>query len=303
MRNQILGLLFTLFAAPVFAQLATVEIAPDIYALVGPKTQRGPGNLGNNATFGFVVTPDGVVLIDAGGSLRGAEKIDVAIAAVTDQPVRIVINTGGQDHRWFGNAYWAAKGARTIASGAAIDDQNARGSLQMTVLTQLVGAAGMAGTVPQAAQEGFATDMALTFGGVEFALHFVDAAHTPGDAFVWLRASRTVFAGDIIFAERILGLTADSSSRGWLDSFAAIEALDPEHVVPGHGSPTDILTAAADTYDYIAQLRRQITAHIEAGGNIISAVDVDQSAFAYLENFDQLAKRNAQRVFEEIEFE
>ena len=94
MRNQILGLLFTLFAAPVFAQLATVEIAPDIYALVGQKTQRGPGNLGNNATFGFVVTPDGVVLIDAGGSLRGSEKIDVAIAAVTDQPVRIVINTG-----------------------------------------------------------------------------------------------------------------------------------------------------------------------------------------------------------------
>lgn len=303
MRHLILSLLLVFTANPALAQLATVNIAPDIYALVGPKTQRGPGNLGNNATFGFVVTPDGVVLIDAGGSLLGAQKIEAAIAAVTDQPVRIVINTGGQDHRWFGNAFWAAKGARTIASDATIADQNARGSLQMTGMSQLVGPAGITGTEPQAANEGFASDLTVNFGGVELVLRFVDAAHTPGDLFVWLPASRTVFAGDIIFAERILGLTPFSSSVGWLASFEAIEALEPDHVIPGHGAPTDILRAAADTYDYIVHLRRQITAHMADGGDILSAVDVDQSAFAYLENFEQLAKRNAQRVFEEIEFE
>ena len=303
MKHLLAALFIWLVALPVAAQLKPVQITPDVYALVGPLSQRGPGNLGNNATFGVVITPDGVVLIDAGGSRAGAEKIAAAIAQITPQPVRIVINTGGQDHRWFGNAYWAAQGARTIASNATIEDQKARGSLQLTMMSQLIGPAGIKGTDLAVAAEGFDDTLDLSLGGVAIQVRHVAPAHTPGDAFVWLPASKTVFGGDIIFTERMLGLTADSSAIGWLQSFTAIEALTPDHVVPGHGDPTDILTATADTFDYIDHLRTVMADHIANGGDIIGSVDVDQSAFSYLENFDQLARRNAQRVFEEMEFE
>jgi len=303
MTRFFLTLFFALAALPVQAQLKTVALAPNIYALVGPLTQRDPGNLGNNATFGFIVTADGVVLIDAGGTAKGAAQIDAAIAAVTDQPVRIVINTGGQDHRWFGNAYWTAKGARTIASNAAIEDQEARGSLQLTMLTQLVGTAGVAGTDPVPAEEGFDDALTLTPGGVILEIIHTAPAHTPGDAFVWLPDSRTVFGGDVLVTERLLGLTADSQSKGWIESFDAIDALAPDHVVPGHGRPGDMAAVRADTYDYLMNLRTKMRAHIDTGGGIISAVDVDQSAFSRLLNFDQLAKRNAQRAFEEMEWE
>ena len=63
-----------------------------------------------------------------------------AVRSVTDAPVTYVINTGGQDHRWLGNSYWQAEGATVIASNAAIEDQRARGSMQMTGLRQLIGA-------------------------------------------------------------------------------------------------------------------------------------------------------------------
>ena len=43
--------------------------------------------------------------------------------------------------------------------------------------------------------------------------------------------------------------------------------------------------------------------HIDNGGDILGAVEVDQSAFAYLEQFDQLARRNAQEVFSQMEWE
>lgn len=44
-------------------------------------------------------------------------------------------------------------------------------------------------------------------------------------------------------------------------------------------------------------------AYIDEGGDIIGSVKVDQSAFAYLDQFDALAGRNAQAVFEQMEWE
>ena len=51
------------------AQVPDIQpVARDVWALVGPKQQRSAENLANNATFGVVVTGEGVVLIDPGGS-------------------------------------------------------------------------------------------------------------------------------------------------------------------------------------------------------------------------------------------
>ena len=90
-------------------------VVDNVYAIVGPLGQRSTENDGLNANFGFVVTGEGVILIDSGASRLGAEKLAAAIRAVTDKPVRWVINTGSQDHRWLGNDYFAGEGAEVIA--------------------------------------------------------------------------------------------------------------------------------------------------------------------------------------------
>ena len=138
---------------------------------------------------------------------------------------------------------------------------------------------------------------------VRFEFRHIDAAHTPGDSFVWVPSERTVYTGDIVYVGRMLGIFPFSSSKGWLASFEAIAALEPQHVVPGHGAPTDLFTAETDTYAYLTDLRAAIRAHIDGGGDIIGSVEVDQSAYEYLKDFDSLAKRNAQAVFEEMEWE
>ena len=279
------------------------KIAPGTYALVGPTVQRNPENLGNNSTHGLVVTDAGAVLIDAGGSYKGAQMLHAVIKGITDQPVRYVINTGGQDHRWIGNSYWQNLGATVIASAAAVADQQDRASMQQTVLTALIGADGLEGTTPSHADITFEDSYELTLGGMTLQLVHAAPAHTPGDSFVWHPAAGTVFTGDIVYVGRVLGVMEFSSSAAWLDAFDAIAALDPVHLVPGHGPATDLATAIHDTRDYLANLRDKIGAHIEAGGNIITAVDVDQSEFAYLDNFDTLARRNAQEVFSQMEWE
>jgi hypothetical protein len=86
-------------------------VSEAVYGVVGELGNRRAENLGNNATFGFVITTEGVVLVDSAGSHKGAANIHALISTVTDQPVRLVINTSGQDHRWLGNGYLRERGA------------------------------------------------------------------------------------------------------------------------------------------------------------------------------------------------
>jgi glyoxylase-like metal-dependent hydrolase (beta-lactamase superfamily II) len=295
----------TTLAAPSLAKAEVLDMQPvtdGVWAIVGEKAQRSPENLANNATFGLVVTEAGAVLIDPGGSWRGAEALHDAIRSVTEQPVTHVINTGGQDHRWLGNGYWQAKGATVIASVAAVEDQRARASMQLKGLTQLIGEA-LEGTKPNFADVTFADAYTLELGEVRFEIFHTGPAHTPGDSFVWVPARDTVFTGDIVYVERILGVGEQSSITHWPDTYLAVEATGAAHVVPGHGGPTSMERARADTYDYLLNLRTQIGGLLDEGGDILAAPRVDQAAFTYLEQFDSLAGRNAQTAFQQMEWE
>lgn len=299
---SILGLVLACQPLASAFALDTVKVADGIYAFVGEKQQRSPENLANNATFGLIVTNDGAVLIDPGGTWKGAEALHAAVRAVTDKPVRFVVNTGGQDHRWLGNGYWKAQGARVIASAAAVADQKARASMQMSMLRELLQDK-LDGTEPAFADIVFDKEHAIGIGGLTVEIRHIGPAHTPGDSMVWVPARKTVFTGDVVYTERILGILDVSNSKTWLTAFASIAALQPEHVVPGHGHPTTLARAKADTYDYLVNLRQRIKEHQDKGGNAIGSVKVDQSAFGHLEQFDTLAGRNAQQVFSEMEFE
>lgn len=297
----ICALVLTPFAALAHA-LVVHDVAPGVWAIEGPASQRDPENLGNNATFGLIETEAGAVLVDPGGTWQGAEALHAIVADLTDQPVTHVVNTGGQDHRWLGNGYWQAQGATVIASEAAINDQRSRASMQMTMLSQLVGE-GFAGTEPAFADVTFTDSYEFELGGRHIEIHHPGPAHTPGDSFVWLPTERIVFTGDIVYVGRVLSVLQFSDSASWLEAFSAIESLDPAHVIPGHGPATTLAEARTDTRDYLVNLRNRIRDHIDGGGDIIKSVDVDQSTFSHLDQFEALAGRNAQAVFEQMEWE
>ncbi|MEF2554569.1 MBL fold metallo-hydrolase [Aurantimonas sp. A2-1-M11] len=275
---------------PATAVAAPLEVQPvtdGVWAIVGETEQRKAENFANNATFGLVVTDAGAVLVDPGGSWKGAEALHEAIRSVTDQPVKHVINTGGQDHRWLGNGYWQTQGATVIASEAAVEDHRARASQQMSALAQFLGK-GLEGTEPSYADVTFESDYTLDFGGLSFEIMQRGSAHTPGDAFVWLDERDVMFTGDIVYVERILGNGPAGNIKSWIEVFEAMAAFEPTHIVPGHGHATDLATARRDTYDYLVNLRTQIGALIKEGGGIMDAPAIDQSAWSYLEQFDSL---------------
>jgi glyoxylase-like metal-dependent hydrolase (beta-lactamase superfamily II) len=304
--RYLLPLLFCLlplsqsFAA---ASLELQKVTRDVYAIVGELGNRTPKNLGDNATFGFVVTKKGVVLIDSGGTYDGAKAIHSIIKSVTNKPVVIVINTGGQDHRWLGNGYFKQQGAQIIASEAAVKDQKARVKDQFFMLGNLVGEEEIKSTNPVYAEKVFENNYSFKLGDTVFEIHHVGQAHTPGDSFVWLPQKHVMFTGDIVYTERMLGILDHSNSKSWVEVFQAMAAFNPEHIVPGHGHATNLDQAQKDTYDYLVYIRQAVTDFMEGGGDISDIGNIDQSKFAYLINFDILAGRNAQQVYSEMEWE
>ncbi|SCA56392.1 conserved exported hypothetical protein [Candidatus Terasakiella magnetica] len=278
------------------------KVTEDVYALVGEKKQRSASNLANNATFGVVVTKEGIVLVDPGGSYKGAKVIHETLKTISDQPVKIVINTGGQDHRWLGNSYWKEQGAQIIASNAAVEDHKERESMHFTALRNFLGSE-LDGTEAVYADTTFDTTYSFSLGGLAFEIHHKGQAHTPGDSFVWLKEKNTLFSGDIIYVERLLGIGSMSHSGTWIDVFEALASFKPNHIIPGHGHATSLKQAKADTYNYLLNIRNKMRSHIDEGKDIITAPKIDQSAFSHLEQFSSLAGRNAQQVFSEMEWE
>jgi len=279
------------------------KVTENVYAIVGPLGNRSPENLGNNATFGFVITKEGIVVIDPGGTYLGAKKIHYVIKTVSTLPVKYVINTGGQDHRWLGNNYFKQQGAKVIASKDAVNDQKTRLKDILFRLSNTAGDKAMKGTEESFADITFDSDYAFTLGETDFEIHHAGGAHSPGDAFVLLPRQEVVFSGDVVYMDRLLSVMSFSSSKNWVSVFEKLASYNPKYIIPGHGNPTNLQQARKETYGYLTMLRSKVSKFMDDGGVIQDVSKIDQSEYAYLENFDLLKGRNVQQVYQEIEWE
>ncbi len=118
---------------------------------------------------------------------------------------------------------------------------------------------------------------------------------------VWLPQRRILIAGDIAFHERLLGIFPDSQVADWIESFDRMAELDTAVVIPGHGGPTDMDTLRYYTQGYLQYLSDEIEAILDDDGDLSDAYAIDQSAYAHLDTFDELAQKNAGRLFRQME--
>ena len=278
-------------------------VAEGVYAYIGEIEGRSYENEGLNANIGLIVTPAGAVLVDSGPTFQVAGKIEAAAKKITSQPIKWVINTGGQDHRWLGNGYFSAKGIETIAHADAKADMKARSGMHMEGLKILKER--LDGTQPTLPTR-FVTgpDTRLELGGVVIELKHVHGGHTPGDTLVWLPQKNLMFTGDMVYVDRTLGLIDVSSGKTWLESFSLIDQIKPKVIVPGHGQVTDLATAQHQTRDLLLALRAHMKKAIDDGVDVSAAVkSFDGKPFAHLKHADVWLPQLANHTYLEMERE
>lgn len=241
--------------------VAPQQVSPSAWFVQGAAALGSSANRNFISNAGFVVTPAGVVVIDALGSPQLARELLAAIAKLTPQPVTHVVVTHYHADHVYGLQEFRRIGARIVAHRSALEyihSDTAASRLQASraelapwidARTELV--------VPDQWIDGPAE---LVVGGTRLLLRPVGPAHTPEDLVVHLPAEGVVFAGDMMFRGRI-PFVGQADSRQWIAALDTILQMQPAAVVPGHGPLST--TAAEDlrlTRDYLAYLREQMGA-------------------------------------------
>lgn len=112
-------------------------------------------------------------------------------------------------------------------------------------------------------------DVTIDLDGMRADVLWVGPAHTEGDLVVHLPEEGVLFAGDVFF-HRCTPIGWEGSTAQWIAALARIEALAPEHVVPGHG-PVCGVDGVRAMREYLEFVQREATAHHAAGRSVLDA--------------------------------
>lgn len=280
-----------------------VEVIPHVFSAIGATAPPTYENSGHNNNLSFIVTEAGVIVVNAGASSRLAAALHDEIRAVTDQPVVLVINENGQGHAMLGNGYWRDQGVDILAHEDAVAETRENGDFIFQGMERY-NRDKAEGSRVEHANITFADRYDASLGGVTIDVLHLGAAHDPGDIQVWIPDWQIMIAGDIAFHERMPPIFGHTCTSCWIETWEAkLEPLAPTYVIPGHGHPTNMAQVRRYTRDYLVDLRGKIRTHIDEGGDLAGAYYVDQSNWAHLDTFEELATKNAGRVYEEMEWE
>ena len=280
-----------------------VEVIPHVWSAIGATAPPTYENNGHNNNLSFIVTGDGVVVINGGAAYSLAKALHDEIKIITDQPVKLVINENGQGHAMLGNSYWAEQGVPILAHEDAAHDFEESGydslDRHQDILKEKADKTEVVGPT-----DTFQDSRIIEMGEFRIEALYLGPAHSPGDISVWLPDEKLVIAGDMAFHERLLPIFEETDTAAWLETWDnAFEALGAVYVIPGHGHPTNIAQVRRYTKDYLVHLRAKIRDHLDNGEGLETAYYVDQEAYRHLDTFEELATRNAGRVYEQMEFE
>lgn len=279
------------------------QVIENVWSAIGATAPPTYENSGHNNNLSFVVTGEGVVVINGGASARLAAALHEEIKAVTDQPVKLVINENGQGHAMLGNSYWADLGVDILAHQDAIAETEAHGH-EILAGMERYNRDKAEGTRAVSANLSFSDRHDFELGGTRFEVLHLGPAHGPGDTQVWLPEQSMMIAGDIAFHTRMPPIFPDTCTSCWIETFEEeFMPLEPTYIIPGHGHPTNLPVVTEGTVGYLKDLRAKIGDHLDAGGDLSDAYYVDQSNWEHLDTFEELATKNAGRVFEEMEWE
>ncbi|MFT3799771.1 MAG: quinoprotein relay system zinc metallohydrolase 1 [Burkholderiaceae bacterium] len=239
------------------------RIAEHTWVIEGEVADFSRANGCNIINTGFIATGDGVVVINTGPSRRYGEQQRRAIERVTTEPVRLVLNLDLHPDYFFGNQAWSD--TPTQALPGSIAGMRAEGDAYENNLYRLCGD-WMRGTRATPAREPIAPQT-LRLGSHVLELRRLQG-HTPDDLVLIDRHTGVLFAGGLIFAQRV-PTTPHADPATWLASLQKLKDWQAQGqyklVVPSHGPVHDGTRGIDQTRDWLQWLTALMRDSAEKG--------------------------------------
>ena len=283
--------------------LDATEIAPGVFVHQGRYEMQSPDNEGDMANASFVVGDDAVAVIDTLGSAVMGRRLRDSIRAVTDRPIKYVINTHMHPDHVFGNAAFKEDAPVFAANRKLAPALATRAERYLTMSRTSMGPEACEGieiVLPTLNVEG---THQLDLGGRTLILETERTAHTDNDLTITDSATGTLFMGDLLFSVHVP--TLDGSITGWLALIDDFERRKAPRVVPGHGPQAMELPAAfGPEKRYLAAIANDIRKLLKQDGTLEQTVKT--AGFEERDGwqlFDDYHVRNVTAAFAELEWE
>ena len=296
------GLAWCAAAGAAEPPLRLMEVASGVHVYAGPYEEASPRNLGAVGNAGVVIGADSVAVIDTGGSPAFGRRLRASIESLTDLPIAYVISTHAHPDHVFGNAAFddgavIFAGHRKLARALAV-----RAPFYLDAFERLVGD-GFEGARIVAPGIEVSGETRIDLGDRVLVLTAYPTAHTDNDLTVLDLRTGTLFAGDLVFVDRLP--VVDGSLKGWLDVIEAVRRVPAMRVVPGHGPASVPWPGALDAQErYLRALLHGVRREIAAGSGIGAAISrvAPEERDRWI-GFDRDHPRNVTASFVELEWE
>ncbi|OHC50193.1 MAG: MBL fold metallo-hydrolase, partial [Pseudomonadales bacterium RIFCSPLOWO2_02_FULL_63_210] len=225
------------------------QIADGVWLLEGSTDNFAQDNGGNIVNSGFIVTDQGVLVIDSGPSKRYGEALRRAIATVTDKPVLTLLLTHHHPDHVLGNQAFADVPIAALAATTALLAE--QGEAMAENMYRLVGD-WMRGTEVVLPTQTLTPGL-LEVGGRRLRLLGL-RGHTGADLAILDETSGVLFAGDLVFYQRALTTPGTPGLDVWLSDLEQLQALPWKQIVPGHGPVASSAAPFTQMRDYLGWL-------------------------------------------------
>jgi cyclase len=238
-------------------------------------------------TCSFVVTQEGVVMIDSCNSPLDSRRMAAAIKKVTDKPVMFLIDTETHaDHT--GNHFIFSPPAIVInAEGAAAGmrkEYNPKRAQELAAKSAELSEA-VKGEKMISPHIEYKDRMTINLGERTFELIFLKNVHSEADTVIWLPKERVLFAGSAANVRTFINLRPTVVIPDVLASYKLMKSLNPEFVVPGHGPVST--TKIFDEYESYYTLLLKRVGEMAAQGKSLDEIKKELKMPEYADWYGQ----------------
>jgi glyoxylase-like metal-dependent hydrolase (beta-lactamase superfamily II) len=295
--------------APDNRPLPYYRIGTATYLLYGNIAQVDAENRGWNGNAGFIVTGQGVIVIDALGTPRLGRRLMATIASVTDQPVRYLIITHNHpDHAYGAAAFQGRDGVTVIAHAGMLEYTDSAAQQRSVDYRREILGDDMAGFESVKADvyiDGERFDkQRIQLGAQVLDIYNAGRHHSYGDLVIYQANDGILWISDLAFNQRTTFM-GDGDSGQILEAQAWLmqQFTDVVLMVPGHGSPqTSPFPMVEKTRHYVERMRAAMRRAVEEGVSLLDAVEqTDFEDWKDVPLYESNQRANANFVYREME--
>lgn len=299
---RLLVVLSILFVSSLLAfeyKLQAKKVSSNVYCFFGEPQAINTDNNGNMVNSCFVEIGNHYLVIDSGPTYNYAKEAYSILKEIKNLPVAYVINTHTHDDHWLGNSYYKELGVDIIGSNKF----QSEAKLETTRMQRRITKEAYEKTSQELPNIFVDQEKTISIDEKEVYIYSVNnKAHTNSDLLIYIPSQTTLFAGDLVFNNRIPSLR-DGNINSWIAELEAIKEKNYSYVIGGHGTLVT-KNSINFTYNYLIKLKQKVLEAMDEGLDIEDATaTILMPEYQHDPMYDMLHKQNIETAYRTLEWE